>query len=43
MLEAKSKDEALLKLIADLREMEARGEGVKVLDGASAEITPQDL
>lgn len=40
MLEAKSKDEALFKLIGDLELMEERGEGgVKVLDGGSAEIT----
>lgn len=38
MLEAKSKDKAVLKLMADLKEMEENGEGVRVLDGASVEI-----
>ncbi|MCA0758660.1 UV DNA damage repair endonuclease UvsE [Paenibacillus sp. N4] len=41
MLEAKSKDEALLKLIEDLRLLEAKGEAVKVLDGGSVEVFPQ--
>lgn len=39
MLEAKSKDEALFKLIEDLRLLEKQGEDVKVIDGGSAEIT----
>lgn len=40
MLEAKSKDEALLKLSEDLKQMEATGEGIKVLDGGRVEIAP---
>lgn len=40
MLEAKSKDAALLKLMEDLKELESRGEGVRVIDGASVEISP---
>lgn len=38
MLEAKSKDEALLKLIEDLKQLEEHGHGVRVLDGGSIEI-----
>ncbi|MFC4777964.1 UV DNA damage repair endonuclease UvsE [Paenibacillus sp. GCM10023252] len=38
MLEAKSKDEALMRLMLELRGMEARGEGVRVIDGATIEI-----
>lgn len=38
MLEAKRKDEALFGLMKELRVRE--GDGVKVLDGASVEITP---
>lgn len=38
MLEAKSKDVALMKLITDFKQMEENGEGVKVLDGGSIEI-----
>lgn len=38
MLEAKSKDEALIKLIEDLKQLEARGEGIRVLDGGRVEI-----
>ncbi|WP_431090471.1 UV DNA damage repair endonuclease UvsE [Paenibacillus sp. 8b26] len=38
MLEAKRKDEALFRLMDELRARE--GDGVKVLDGASVEITP---
>lgn len=41
MLEAKSKDEALMKLIEDLKLMEASEEGIKVLDGGCVEITAQ--
>ncbi|MFF2480170.1 UV DNA damage repair endonuclease UvsE [Paenibacillus sp. NPDC058071] len=40
MLEAKHKDSALLKLMEDFRALEARGEGVKVIDGGSIEIKP---
>ncbi|RJE88646.1 UV DNA damage repair endonuclease UvsE [Paenibacillus sp. 1011MAR3C5] len=40
MLEAKSKDAALLRLMEDMKELEKRGVGVKVLDGASVEISP---
>ena len=40
MLEAKRKDEALLRLMAGRREAEAAGRGVKVLDGATVEIVP---
>ncbi|MFD0590017.1 UV DNA damage repair endonuclease UvsE [Paenibacillus sp. GCM10027627] len=40
MLEAKSKDAALLKLMEDLKQWEQRGAGVKVIDGGSVEITP---
>jgi len=42
MLEAKSKDEALIKLIEDLKQMEACGEGVRVLDGGQVEIAPHN-
>ncbi|WP_337104404.1 UV DNA damage repair endonuclease UvsE [Paenibacillus sp. YIM B09110] len=38
MLEAKSKDEALFKLMDELRKLEEQGEGVKVIDDASVEI-----
>lgn len=38
MIEAKKKDEALLKLMEDLRETERKGGPVRVLDGASIEI-----
>lgn len=41
MLEAKSKDEALMKLIEDLRQLEASAEGIKVLDGGRVEITAE--
>ncbi|MFC5470799.1 UV DNA damage repair endonuclease UvsE [Cohnella suwonensis] len=39
MIEAKRKDEALLKLMDDFRALEAAGESVKVLDGGSVEIS----
>ncbi|WP_138755835.1 UV DNA damage repair endonuclease UvsE [Paenibacillus sinopodophylli] len=42
MLEAKSKDEALFKLIEDFKQLEAAGEGVKVLDGGRIEINAVD-
>ncbi|WP_053372725.1 UV DNA damage repair endonuclease UvsE [Paenibacillus sp. FJAT-27812] len=38
MLEAKSKDEALFKLMDDFKQMEQSGAGVKVLDGGRIEI-----
>lgn len=38
MLEAKSKDEALLRLMEDWKAMERQGEAVRVLDGASIEV-----
>ncbi|RUS46582.1 UV DNA damage repair endonuclease UvsE [Cohnella sp. AR92] len=38
MIEAKKKDDALLKLMEDLRETERKGGPVRVLDGASIEI-----
>lgn len=38
MLEAKGKDAALLRLMDKLRDMEARGEGVRVIDGSSIEL-----
>lgn len=38
MLEAKSKDEALFKLMNDLGKLEEQGEDLKVIDGASVEI-----
>ncbi|MFC5404552.1 UV DNA damage repair endonuclease UvsE [Cohnella soli] len=38
MIEAKQKDEALLKLMEDFRALEAAGEPVKVIDGGSVEI-----
>ncbi|OMF20367.1 UV damage endonuclease UvsE [Paenibacillus sp. FSL H8-0548] len=41
MLEAKSKDEALMKLIEDLKLMESSEEGIKVLDGGCVEIAAQ--
>lgn len=40
MLEAKSKDAALFRLMEDMKQLEERGEGVTVLDGASVEIAP---
>ncbi|MCR2804467.1 UV DNA damage repair endonuclease UvsE [Paenibacillus soyae] len=40
MLEAKNKDAALLQLMEAMKELESRGEGVKVIDGASVEIAP---
>lgn len=40
MLEAKAKDAALLRLMDQFRKLEARGEGVRVLDGGAAEIAP---
>lgn len=40
MLEAKSKDAALLKLMEDLKAMEASGQGVRVIDEGSVEIIP---
>ncbi|MUT65581.1 UV DNA damage repair endonuclease UvsE [Paenibacillus sp. NEAU-GSW1] len=40
MLEAKHKDAALLKLMEDWQRLEALGEGVRVIDGGSIEITP---
>ncbi|MFX3631297.1 MAG: UV DNA damage repair endonuclease UvsE [Candidatus Pristimantibacillus sp.] len=40
MLEAKAKDAALLKLMEDLKAMELRGEGIRVIDGASVEFIP---
>ncbi|MGO4548641.1 UV DNA damage repair endonuclease UvsE [Paenibacillus sp. 2TAB23] len=42
MLEAKSKDEALFKLMADFKQLEAEGEGVRVLDGGRVEISAVD-
>ncbi|MDQ0063171.1 UV DNA damage repair endonuclease UvsE [Paenibacillus harenae] len=38
MLEAKSKDEALFKLMDELGKLEKQGKGVRVIDGASIEI-----
>lgn len=40
MLEAKHKDAALIQLMEDMKELELRGEGVKVLDGGRVEILP---
>lgn len=40
MLEAKRKDGALLKLMEDLKALEATGEGVRVLNGGTVEIFP---
>lgn len=40
MLEAKNKDAALFQLMEDFRQLEAKGEGVKILNGASIEISP---
>ncbi|GKU80585.1 UV DNA damage repair endonuclease UvsE [Paenibacillus sp. L3-i20] len=40
MLEAKSKDAALLQLMKDLKELEQNGQGVRVLDGGTVEVTP---
>jgi len=42
MIEAKRKDEALLKLMDDLRAIEAKGGPVRVTDGASADIRASD-
>ncbi|WP_139991620.1 UV DNA damage repair endonuclease UvsE [Paenibacillus paridis] len=41
MLEAKSKDEALIKLLEDFKQLEASGNGVKVLDDGRIEITAE--
>ncbi|MBB6671078.1 UV DNA damage repair endonuclease UvsE [Cohnella nanjingensis] len=38
MIEAKRKDEALMRLMAELQAAEASGQPVRVLDGASAEV-----
>ena len=38
MLEAKQKDAALFKLMEDFRELEARNESIRVIDGASIEL-----
>lgn len=38
MIEAKAKDGALFKLMEDLQAYQ--GDGVRILDGASIEITP---
>jgi UV DNA damage endonuclease len=38
MLEAKQKDAALFKLMDDFRELEARNESIRVIDGASIEL-----
>lgn len=40
MLEAKHKDAALIQLMKDLKELELRGEGVRMLDGGRVEIVP---
>jgi UV DNA damage endonuclease len=40
MLEAKSKDAALLKLIEDLKERAAQEDGIRILDGGTIEIEP---
>lgn len=40
MLEAKHKDAALFQLMEDMKELESRGEGVRVLDGGRVEIIP---
>ncbi|WP_127498409.1 UV DNA damage repair endonuclease UvsE [Paenibacillus glycanilyticus] len=40
MLEAKHKDAALLKLMEDLKEMAALGNGIRILDGGTVEIDP---
>jgi UV damage endonuclease UvdE len=40
MLEAKSKDAALLKLMEDLKDMAAQGAGIRILDGGTVEIDP---
>ncbi|KQO18179.1 UV DNA damage repair endonuclease UvsE [Paenibacillus sp. Leaf72] len=39
MLEAKLKDKALLALMDDFRILAARGEGVRIVDGGSIEVT----
>ncbi len=39
MLEAKFKDKALLALMNDFRMLAARGEGVRIVDGGSIEVT----
>ncbi|MBP3966985.1 UV DNA damage repair endonuclease UvsE [Paenibacillus lignilyticus] len=39
MIEAKQKDAALLQLMADMRQLEAEGAGIRVIDGGSIEIT----
>ncbi|WP_274648945.1 UV DNA damage repair endonuclease UvsE [Paenibacillus humicola] len=38
MLEAKLKDEALFKLMDDMRALEAAGEGIRVVDGGTIEV-----
>ncbi|MFC5651466.1 UV DNA damage repair endonuclease UvsE [Paenibacillus solisilvae] len=38
MLEAKQKDAALFKLMDEFRELQARGESIRMLDGASIEV-----
>lgn len=38
MIEAKQKDAALFKLMDDFRSLEAAGEGVRIIDGASIEV-----
>ncbi|MBH5318954.1 UV DNA damage repair endonuclease UvsE [Paenibacillus sp. GSMTC-2017] len=40
MLEAKSKDAALLQLMKDMKELEQNGQGVRVIDGGTIEVTP---
>ncbi|MFD0672295.1 UV DNA damage repair endonuclease UvsE [Cohnella sp. GCM10027633] len=39
MIEAKRKDESLVKLMEDLRGLEASGEPIRVIDGASVEVS----
>ncbi|SFT19667.1 UV DNA damage repair endonuclease UvsE [Paenibacillus sp. BC26] len=39
MIEAKQKDAALLQLMADMRQLEAEGAGIRVINGGSIEIT----
>ncbi|QHW31522.1 UV DNA damage repair endonuclease UvsE [Paenibacillus rhizovicinus] len=38
MIEAKQKDAALLQLMADMRQLQADGEAIRVIDGGSIEI-----
>ncbi|MEK3884828.1 UV DNA damage repair endonuclease UvsE [Paenibacillus sp. PL2-23] len=40
MLEAKHKDSALLQLMEDMKELEAKGEGVKMINGGRVEVVP---